>query len=208
MHTSLDAAGCAALPAWSLFQSPPQLHLLWPSCAFSSVMAFCHTAVLDKDSKFFGVCREALDLLCINCHVLSGSNHNPMLVERINRYLNKGLCIMRKERDLIRVALEAILLLLYAWNSCPVAGTDISRSLVAVGRKFAFPIDFSSGKHWELTSSASTVVSYLKDLAARLLACRLVAELLVEEQRAYHREYINARWPDPCMYSIGDIVFA
>jgi hypothetical protein len=45
---------------------------------------FCHTAVLDKDSKFFGVCREALDLLQINCHVLSGSNHNPMLVERIN----------------------------------------------------------------------------------------------------------------------------
>ncbi len=27
---------------------------------------FCHTSVLDKDSKFFGVCREALDLLKIN----------------------------------------------------------------------------------------------------------------------------------------------
>jgi hypothetical protein len=109
---------------------------------------FCHTAVLDKDSKFFGVCREALDLLRINCcHVLSGSNHNPMLVERINRYLNKGLCIMCNEWDLVWVALEAILLLLYAWNSCPVAGTDISRSLVAVVREFAFPIDFSSGKH-------------------------------------------------------------
>ncbi len=75
---------------------------------------FCHTAVLDKDSKFFGVRREALDLLHINCHVLSGSNHNPMLVKRINRYLNKGLCIMCNERDLVRVALEAILLLLYA----------------------------------------------------------------------------------------------
>jgi hypothetical protein len=50
---------------------------------------FCHTAVLDKDSKFFGVCREALDLLQINCHVLSGSNHNPMLIEQINCYLNK-----------------------------------------------------------------------------------------------------------------------
>ena len=27
---------------------------------------FCHTVVLDKDSKFLGVCREALDLLKIN----------------------------------------------------------------------------------------------------------------------------------------------
>jgi hypothetical protein len=75
---------------------------------------FCHTAVLNKDSKFFSICREALDLLKINCHVLSGSNHNPMLVKRLNWYLNKGLCIMCNEQDSIRVALEAILLLLYA----------------------------------------------------------------------------------------------
>jgi hypothetical protein len=60
---------------------------------------FCHTAVLDKDSKFFGVCHEALDLLQINCHVLSGANHNPMLVEQVNRYLNKGLCIMCNKQD-------------------------------------------------------------------------------------------------------------
>jgi hypothetical protein len=143
--------------------------------------------VLDKDSKTFGVCREALDLLKINCHVLLGANHNPMLVKRVNRYLNKGLRIMCNEQDLVRVALEAILLLLYAWNSCPVPGTDISHSLVAVGREFTFPIDFSS---------------------AQFLACRLVAELLVEEQHAYHCEYINARQPDPCIYSIGDILFA
>ena len=52
---------------------------------------FCHTIVLDKDSIFFGVCREALDLLKINCHVLSGNNHNPMLVERICRISIKDL---------------------------------------------------------------------------------------------------------------------
>ena len=27
---------------------------------------FCHTAVLDKDAKYVGVCSEALDLLQIN----------------------------------------------------------------------------------------------------------------------------------------------
>jgi hypothetical protein len=150
-----------------------------------------------------------MELLQINCHVLSGSNHNPMLIERINRYLNMGLRVMCNEHDSIRIALEAILLFLSAWNSCPVPGTDISRSLVAVGCEFAFPtINFSSGKHWELTSSASTVVSYSKELATRLSACRKVAELLVEEQRAYHCEYINARRPDPRIYSVGDIVFA
>jgi hypothetical protein len=169
---------------------------------------FCHTAVLDKDAKFFGVCSEALDLLQIHRHVLSSANHNPMLAERVNRYLTKGLKVMCNERDSVRVALEAILLLLYAWNSCPVPGTDISRSLVAVGREFAFPIDYSSGKHWKLTSSPTKVVSYSKELATRLSACQEVAKLLVEEQRSYHRELINARRPDPHVYSIGDIVFA
>jgi hypothetical protein len=31
---------------------------------------FCHTIVLDKDRKFYGVCREALDLLKINCRTI------------------------------------------------------------------------------------------------------------------------------------------
>jgi hypothetical protein len=84
-----------------------------------------HTVVLDKDSKFLEVCRESLDLLHINCHILLGGNHNPMLVERVNCYLSKGLNIMTNECNSIRVALEAILLLIYAWNSCPVPGTDI-----------------------------------------------------------------------------------
>jgi len=169
---------------------------------------FCHTVVLDKDSKFFGVSREAIDLLKTNCHVLSSANHNPMIVERVTGYLTKGLEIMCNERDSARVALEAILLLLYAWNSCPVSGTDIPRSLVAVGREFTFPIDFSSGKHWVLISSPSTVVSYSKELATRLATCRQVAELLVREQRSYHRELIIARRPNPHIYSFGDILFA
>ena len=109
-------------------------------------LGICHTAVLDKYAKFFGVCSEALDLLQIHKHVLSSTNHNPMLVERVNRYVTKGLKIMCNERDSVRVALKAILLLLYAWNSCPVPGTDSSCSLVAVGREFTFPIDYSSGK--------------------------------------------------------------
>jgi hypothetical protein len=52
---------------------------------------FYHTCILDKDSKLFGVCQEALDLLQINCHVLSSGNHNPVLVKRLNQYLNEGL---------------------------------------------------------------------------------------------------------------------
>ncbi len=142
---------------------------------------FCHTVVLDKDSKFFGVCGESLDLLKINCHILSGGNHNPMLVKRLNRYLNKRLKIMVNERDSPRITLEALLLLIYAWNSCPVPGTNISRSLVAVGREFQFPINFSSGKHIKLMSAPGTVISYSQELPSRLSACCQIATIFVEE---------------------------
>jgi hypothetical protein len=104
--------------------------------------------------------------------------------------------------------MEAILLLLYAWNSAPIPGTDISRCFVALGREFQFPIDFSADKHLALTSTPASVTSYSRDLATRLSALREVATLLVDEQRAYHREFINARRPDPKLYSVGDTVFA
>ena len=90
---------------------------------------------------------------------------------------------MCNERNTLRVALESLLLLVYVWNSCPVPGTDISRSLVAVGTEFAFPIVYSSGKHWQLTSSLATVESYSKQLASCLSACCKIAELLVREHR-------------------------
>jgi hypothetical protein len=168
---------------------------------------FCHTVVLDKDSKFFGVCREALNLLHNNCHVLSGNNHNPMIVERVNWHLTKGLKIMTNKRGSVRIALEAILLLLYAWNSCPIPGTDISHSLVAVGCEFAFPIDYSTNKHLALTSSPTSVESYSQDLATSLSALREVAQILVQKHRAYHPELMNSRRPDPHVYLIGNIVF-
>ncbi len=87
-------------------------------------------------------------------------------------------------------------------------GTDISCSLVAVGREFAFPIDYSRSKHWELTSSPATVDTYSKQLAEPLSACQDIPMLLVREQREWHCALINSRRQDPRVYSPGDIMFA
>jgi hypothetical protein len=86
----------------------------YPSAIMKIILhsSFCHTCILDKDSKYFGVCHKALDLLQINSHILSGGNHNPMLVKRLNRYLNKGLEIMTNKYNSNFNALEAILLLI------------------------------------------------------------------------------------------------
>jgi hypothetical protein len=44
----------------------------------------CHTIVLNKDTKFFGTFKEACDLIQLNFHILTGYNHNLMMVKRIN----------------------------------------------------------------------------------------------------------------------------
>lgn len=108
----------------------------------------------------------------------------------------------------MRVAQEAILLLLNAWNSAPIPGTDLSHSLVTLGREFSFPIDYSLSKHFELTSTPDTVVSFTKDQAMLLRASCNIAAILVGGQHSYHHELVNSFQPDPRIYSIGDIVFA
>ncbi len=115
---------------------------------------------------------------------------------------------MVSEQDSPCIALEAILLLIYAWNSCPVPGTDISRSLVAVGREFQFPTNFSTGKHIELIFAPGAVLSYSHKLATHLAACCQVASVLAEEHRCWHRKLINSRQRDPRIYHEGDIAFA
>ena len=80
-----------------------------------------NTLVLDKDSKFLGVFHQVVDLLQINSHTLLGGTHDGILVERVNRFMNEGLRVMTTERGSIRVALDTILFLFYAWNSSPVS---------------------------------------------------------------------------------------
>jgi hypothetical protein len=92
--------------------------------------------LLDLVNNSGKIYKDTLRVLQLNCHVHSGRNHNPMMVDRINRYLNKGLKIMTNKCGSVRIAMEDILLLIYAWNSAPIPGTDLSCSFVVVGREF------------------------------------------------------------------------
>jgi hypothetical protein len=94
--------GCCSMSSFACMESITNASAATFASAIMKMLlqyGFCHTAVLDKNSKFFGVYSEALDLLKINQHVLSGANHNPMLIKRVNCYLTKGLKIMCNECD-------------------------------------------------------------------------------------------------------------
>ena len=49
-----------------------------------------HTIVLGADKIFYNAFRQICELLRLNVHAISGKNHNPVFVERVNAYLNKG----------------------------------------------------------------------------------------------------------------------
>ena len=149
---------------------------------------FSHTIVVDKDSKFLGVFSQTAALLNINICVLSGENNDPIIVERICRFLNSCLTVFCNERGNNHIALEGVLVSLYACNSTPVVGTDISRSLLVTGREFNFPIQLSTDQHQILTSN-SLKVSIFAVRQAGLIECgREIVRKLINHHQAYHCE--------------------
>ena len=76
------------------------------------------------------------------------------------------------------------------------------------GREFHFPIDYTSKLHVNMTFNSNSVTNFAKEQEKILSCSREIFRVLIEESRAWHREYINASRPDPTIYDVGDIVSA
>ena len=168
---------------------------------------FSHTIVVDKDSKFLGIFSQTAALLNINICVLSGENNDPIIVERICRFLNSCLTVFCNECGNNHVVLEGILMYMYAWKYAPVVGTDISRSLLVTGMEFNSHIDFSTEQHQILTSKPMKVSTFAVEQSHLLECGRAIARELIHCHRAYHPEYFNQRHSNPHLFSVGDQVF-
>ena len=167
-----------------------------------------HMVVTDADSKFKYIFRQMVTILKIQHHDVSKGNHDAIIVERFNRFLNSSLKVFTNERDTTRVFVEGSLLAAYAWNSAPVIGTNISRSLIVVGREFQFPIDIESNNFNVHNIHEDTVLNYAQTQLELLQKCQEIYCILIEEHRSYHREYRNSQIQESTMFKIDDIVFA
>ena len=161
----------------------------------------CHTEFIDADSKFKATFSEMIDKLQLNKYELSKGNHQAMLVERFNKYLNKTMKIFTNERGTNKYYVQGALLFAYAWNSSPVSGTDISRSLLVLGREFQFPIDFATDNTFSTNNSPKIVSEYTTQ-------SREINKILIEEHRVMHRELRNSEIKNEREFRFGDIVFA
>ena len=158
----------------------------------------CHAVIIDTDSKFKATFTEVLKLLQLNKREISKGNNQAMLVERFNKYLNKVMKIFNNERGTNKTA----------WNSSPITGTDISKSLLVMDREFNFPIDFATDEMFSTNNNPQIIFEYTKNLVEILSQSRDIYKILIDEHRTMHREMKNSEIKNEIEFKVGDVMFA
>jgi hypothetical protein len=170
-------------------------------------VGFCVMVVVDDGSTFKGIFVEMCKIIKLRCHVVARNNHQALCVELFQVFLNKTLRIATNDRDSIKgVYIPASALAAFAWNSAPIDGTDIVRSVPAVGQEFKFPFDFEYIQSPTMSENKAAAIHEYLTLAGRdgRFAAEII-KLLLEEKRMIQREKIN-EGRHVIQYKVNDVV--
>ena len=77
-------------------------------------------------------------------------------------YLNKLQKINSAYKSSLHQWFKGVFFSMYAWNAGPVDRTDISQSLVAIGREFPFTIDLSPSSLMEGNSEEKHALDHFE----------------------------------------------
>ena len=148
------------------------------------------------------------DTLNLNHDVLAKRNHKGLTVEHFYRFLNKSVIIAAEDRGTNDIFVPAGIAAGYAWNSDPIDGTDILRSIPAIGRKLNFPLDINLSALPKLVNnSGQCVLGYLKLTDSSRHFSSSILKILIEDRRIAHAERINNN-RNIIVLEPGDIVMA
>ena len=106
-------------------------------------VGLCHLVVIDDGTLFKGTFVAMYKSLDLNYDILDKHNHKELTVELFHRFLDKAVTIAIEDRQCNDVFVPAGIDVGYAWNIVHVDGTDMLRSIAAIGREFRFPIDIN-----------------------------------------------------------------
>ena len=84
--------------------------------------------------------------------------------------------------------MQGVFFTLYAWNVFPVDGTEISRSVVDIGRELPFKIELSTSRSREGTSEIQQALYQFEAASPLLFRQRYLFNILVSESRLIHTE--------------------
>ena len=86
---------------------------------------------------------------------------------------------------------KGVFFALYAWNAGPVDGTEISVSIVDIGRYFPFTIDLSPERSREVTSEGQQALYQFEGASPFLFRKRELLNILVSKERLRYRDLCN-----------------
>jgi hypothetical protein len=176
--------------------------------AFLLKFGMCGMVVVDAGNNFLAIFEAMCNVLQIRFHPAAKGNHKAVSVKRYFRFLNKAVTIATSNRDDSSVWVPAAHTAGYAWNSAPIDGTDVLRSVAAVGCPFLFPIDITLQLLPELCSdNATAVTQYLTFISEHVSFSQLLLRFLIEDCRVTHPERTN-KSRNPVLYTVGNRVMA
>ena len=96
-------------------------------------------------------------------NALQNVTKNPFWLKKITGFFIKVVTIAASDRGIFDCFVEAGISAGYAKNSASIDGTDIIRSIPAIGRELRFPLDIILTMLPKLTDNrANSVVEYLR----------------------------------------------
>ena len=101
----------------------------------------CSVVVIDDGSSFKNMFMDMCKKLCLTYWVLSRGSHKGNYVNHYHRFLNKTQAIAGNDQGTHDVYIQNAKTSQYAWNSAPIDGTDVIRSMTAIKWIFRFPLD-------------------------------------------------------------------
>jgi len=146
---------------------------------------------VDADGVFAGVFKQLFRLLQIPVEPVARENHKAVRNERFHHYLNKVQHINTADMMSLSQWKQGTLFSLYGWNVAPIDGTDVPRSVAAVGRDFPFPINLSPAMASDGSSKGQNALDYLDAASPLLFKQRQLLEILNQEQCQRHTELRN-----------------
>ena len=152
----------------------------------------CHLIVLDDCTPFKGKFVAICQTLNLNYDILAKRNHKGLSVEHFHRFLNKSVTIAVEERGTNHIFVHVGIVTAYTWNSAPIDGTDIIRSVPAIGRAFQFPSEIYLNAVPKLTrNNAHATLDYLNLTNSYRHLSSSILKILIEDRRTTHAKRSN-----------------
>ena len=145
----------------------------------------CHLVVIDDGTPFKGAFVAMCQALNLNYDVLAKRNRKGLSVENFHRFLNKSVTIAAEERGTNDIFVPASIAAAYAWNSAPIDGTDIIRSVPAIGRSLYFPLDINlNAAPKSIQNNAQATLDFLNFTNSHRHFASTILKILIEDCRS------------------------